>query len=315
MLIFSNLWSGRRCLALFFFIFYFCSNLCNGAEVIAHRGFWTALEDSTQNSLAALEAALEAGFYGSETDVWVTQDNTLVIHHDNNVDGIIIEECNFPEIMDKKLSNGENIPVLEDFLSMLKNSGSETKLIIEIKYKAKDRGLLSAELTADMVSSLGLSDRIEYISFGYDILLRIKELQPDAVVYYLGGNFPPDKLMMDDVFLDYRYDYWNKNSSWLDEAHNLGLKTNVWTVDTRDQIYDFMARGIDYVTTNHPDLATEIKEEIEQTSRLPEFDEINDTLGSAIRYYDLYGRKIEHPIKGQVLMQVNRVGKSKIIAY
>lgn len=273
------------------------------------------LEDSTQNSLAALEAALEAGFYGSETDVWVTQDSVLVIHHDNNIGGIIIEESNFSEIKDKKLSNDENIPILDDFLSLLKNSESKTKLIIEIKYKAKDRGLLAAELIMDMVSSLGLLDRIEYISFGYDILLRIKELQPDAAVSYLGGNLPPDKLIKDDIYLDYKYDVWSKFSSWLDEAHNLGLKTNVWTVDTKEQIYEFMIKGIDYVTTNYPNLATEIKEEIEEMSGLLESSEIINELGQFVRYYDLYGRKINNPIKGQLILKVNRDGKSNLIVY
>lgn len=43
-------------------------------QIIAHRGFWKT-NGSAQNSIAALMKADSVGCYGSEFDVWLTDDD------------------------------------------------------------------------------------------------------------------------------------------------------------------------------------------------------------------------------------------------
>lgn len=275
--------------------------------IIAHRGFFTALKDSTQNSLAAFDAAIEAGFYGSETDVWITKDDVLVINHDSTIDNIVIEDNNYSEIKDIKLSNGETLPTLEDFLNLLKIKNCSTKLIIEIKSQSKERSVDAVDKIIEMVSSYGVQEKVEYISFWLDALLRTKEIEPNAICSFLGGSFSPNELSYDDINLDYNHQVFYKNPSWIEEAHSVGLKTNVWTVNSYEQIYDFMKRGVDFVTTNYPDLATNIKNEIEKESIIKELSDVND---ESFICYDLKGHKIKKIYKNEPIIRVHKSGKT-----
>lgn len=283
--------------------------------IIAHRGFWTALDDSTQNSVAALQAAIDAGFYGSETDVWITKDNYLVIYHDRAIDGIVIENCDFDEISEKRLSNGELLPSMDDFLEVVKNSNnSTTKLIIEIKnHRNKERSIAAAAKTIDAVLSYDLQNKVEYISFEYDALLKVKEILPAASCYYLSGDKSPTQLFEDGINMDYSYEILDKNVSWISDAHNYGLKTNVWTVDTDEQIQNYISKGIDFVTTNYPDRATEIYRNLYETS-LAESDLLMDKEDNYnYRYYDLLGFEIRSFVTGRVVLRVNRNGDRELI--
>lgn len=307
-----------NCIIIISLIYIFNTLIAYGdthkTEIIAHRGFWTATPEHTENSRAALEAALDAGFYGAETDVRITKDDVLVINHDAVFQGFEIAKSTYGEIEDKKLSNGETLPTLDEFLSILRNRPeSHTKLILEIK----DDGnvLVAVEKIIEMVSSFGLEDRIEYISFSYGVCKKIKELCPESIVYYLSGmGKEPQQLKADGIFLDYTLNVWNLNPSWIDEAHLLNLKTNVWTLDNSSQIYDFINKGIDYITTNRPDVATEIRNEFYKTSRI-EYDNIEYRSNNIVRYYDLYGRQIKNPQKGQIMVQINDEGKSQLLIY
>ena len=84
-------------------------------KIIAHRGYWEA-ENSTQNSLSSLYKANEIGCYGSEFDVWRTQDGVLVVYHDGEINSMNIEKTPYEKIKDCKLSNGEILPTLEQYL-------------------------------------------------------------------------------------------------------------------------------------------------------------------------------------------------------
>ena len=50
------------------------------SAIVAHRGYWNCKEGGyARNSLAALESAQKAGFWGSEFDVNMTSDGELLI--------------------------------------------------------------------------------------------------------------------------------------------------------------------------------------------------------------------------------------------
>ena len=67
-------------------------------HVIAHRGAWkdTGLP---QNSLASFRAAAEMGCHGSECDVWLSADDSLVVYHDAERGGKRIDEMTYAEVI------------------------------------------------------------------------------------------------------------------------------------------------------------------------------------------------------------------------
>ena len=54
--------------------------------------------------------------------------------------------------------------------------------------------------------------------------------------------------------MDYRNTILKANEHWVAEAHALGLEVNVWTVNTREEMEYFLNLGVDYITTDEPEL-------------------------------------------------------------
>lgn len=91
-------------------------------QVIAHRGYWKT-EGSAQNSISSLKNTYRIGVYGSEFDVHITRDDEVVVFHDDDIDGIKIENAHFAALKDKRLKNGEPIPTLKKYLDAAKPLG------------------------------------------------------------------------------------------------------------------------------------------------------------------------------------------------
>ena len=224
-------------------------------QVIAHRGYWKT-EGSAQNSISSLQNSYKIGVYGSEFDVHITRDGEVVVFHDDDVDGIKIENANYADIKDKRLKNGEKIPTLKDYLNAAKSLG-DMKLILEVKehiQKSDEDRCIDAILK--MVREAGLEARTEYISFSKHACDYLVRHAPGAKVSYLNGDLSPlDAKDAGYAGIDYEDSVFYEHPLWIKEARKLGLITNVWTVNNLKAIKYFFKQGIDYVTTNEPEKA------------------------------------------------------------
>ena len=45
-----------------------------------------------------------------------------------------------------------------------------------------------------------------------------------------------------------------QNPEWVKQAHDLGLEVNVWTIDKSEDMRYFIDLGVDYITTDYPEL-------------------------------------------------------------
>ena len=70
--------------------------------VIAHRGAWRA-NNLPQNSIAALREAIDMGCAGSEFDVRMTADDSLIVTHDSDYAGLPIEVNTYGELSKTRL--------------------------------------------------------------------------------------------------------------------------------------------------------------------------------------------------------------------
>jgi glycerophosphoryl diester phosphodiesterase len=231
-------------------------------NVIAHRGYWTA--GKPQNSVAALAEAQKLGIYGAEFDVWITTDGKIVLNHDATLsNGTRIETSTYAQIKDFTLSNGEKLPTLEDYLEQGKKDPS-TKLILEIKTHSFSTGGVAnndrvAAATVNLVQAENMTDQVEYIAFSLDVCRKILELQPNATVAYLNGDVAPQALHnMGIKGIDYNISVLRGRPNWITEAQNLGMTVNVWTVNSANDIQDMIDYGVDYITTDYPELVMEL---------------------------------------------------------
>jgi len=220
-------------------------------QVIAHRGFWKT-EGSAQNSIAALEKAAEENLYGSEFDVQVTLDGKLIVNHDAKFQGFVIDETPFKELKKIKLKNGEKLPTLKKYLKAGKKQ--DIQLILEIKsHKSKEVEDKMAADIVKMVKKMGLQKQVEYIAFSLNICEQLAKLTPESEIAYLNGNLPPAELKKKGINgIDYNQKVLEKHPEWVEEAHRLGMKVNVWTVNKEDMMRKFIDMKVDYITTDYP---------------------------------------------------------------
>lgn len=243
-------------------------------HIIAHRGYWDH-EGCAQNSMASLRLAQQTGCYGSEFDVNVTSDGVAVINHDATIDTCHIPETAYKNLKGCTLANGEYIPTLKQYLEEgirgahenIKNGIFPTKLILEIKTGGSpEHEDFIIKSVAEEVRAAGffdadaadpyLRDGLEFISFSPYICLQIQKEFPGVPVAYLEGDMSPAQAAEYGLTaLDYHYSRFESNPGWIEEAHRLGMKVNVWTVDDPVTAQRLLDSGADYITTNTPEMA------------------------------------------------------------
>lgn len=228
-------------------------------QVVAHRGAWKK-KSLPENSIASLKQAIALKCAGSEFDIRMSVDDSLVINHDPDLHGMVIEKTNYTELIKIKLSNGEKLPTLREYLQAGLENNASTILVAEIKPSgiSKERGKLIAEKVLAMVDEMNANSRVVYISFDYDILRKIHELNPNAITQYLEGNKSPDELKADGISgADYHYSVFRNKPEWIASAKKLGLQLNAWTVNNAGDMDWLLQNGFDQVTTNEPELLFE----------------------------------------------------------
>ena len=220
-------------------------------QVIAHRGFWKT-EGSAQNSITALEKAAEEKLYGSEFDVQVTLDGKLIVNHDAKFQGFIIAETPYKQLKKIRLNNGEKLPNLKKYLK--KGKKLDIQLILEIKsHKSKEVEDKMAADIVKMVKKMGLEKQVEYIAFSLNVCEQLAKLTPESEIAYLNGDITPTELKKKGINgIDYHYNVIEKHPEWIKEAHDLGMKVNVWTVNKEDMMKKLIDRKVDYITTDQP---------------------------------------------------------------
>ena len=229
------------------------SVVASAQEVICHRGYWDR-EGSAQNSIRSLVKADSIGAWGSEFDVWMTADGVLVVNHDETFEGITIETAKWKQLKNMRLKNGEPLPTLEQMLESGK--ALKTRLIVEMKpHTKRDQEKKAAEKIVKMVKKMGLEDRVEYITFSYKGMIDLKKLAPEGTpVYYLNGELSPSQLdELGMAGIDYSMEVMRDHPQWIDEAHSLGMKVNVWTVNSDRDMDWCINYGVDFITTNAPE--------------------------------------------------------------
>jgi len=161
--------------------------------ITAHRGMGNKV---VENSIEGLKLSAKHGATHIELDIQVTTDNKAVVMHD--LENIVrttnctdttkkTEEYSSEELKAFKLKNGEDIPMLEDFLAAAK--GLNIVVIIEIKTLNAN----AAELTMDAIKSTGMQEWVATLNSNETINGRLTngmpELPKQGLATYTKDNF------------------------------------------------------------------------------------------------------------------------------
>ncbi len=227
--------------------------------VVAHRGAFKK-NSLPENSIASLKEAIRLGCTGSEFDVRMTADDSLIINHDPEFNKLPVEQTTYSALQAFKLSNGEKLPTLRQYILAGLQDNSATRLVCEIKPStvSKERGKAIATKSIDLINFLQAAHMVVYISFDYDILKKIIEVQPGAITQYLNGDKSPEQLKADGISgADYHFSVFQKNPSWIQTAKQNNIALNAWTVNNVAEMHWLLANNFNFITTNEPELLFE----------------------------------------------------------
>lgn len=250
------------------------SSVLTETEITAHRG---SSKRAPENTLAALETAIDEMADYAEIDVQTTSDGVVVVCHDLNLKRLAgvnrrLGSMTYGEVRDLDVGSrfgadfaGERIPTLEEALDDCKG---RIKLNIELK-NIGDRTDLP-EQVVEMIRDREMQEQCVITSVKLDYLVRVKEADPDLHTGYIlpaayGRYYDNDA-----------FDFISLRSSFVtlglvENAHEKGKAVHVWTVNKKSEIEQMKVLGVDNIITDYPALAREVLYREEATESLMEY--------------------------------------------
>ncbi len=220
-------------------------------KIFAHRG---ASGDYPENTLAAFQAALVSGCHGIELDVFLHQDELVVIHdrqmqRTTNGDGWL-EDYSKAALFALDAGNGQAIPTLWQVLELCAN---RLAINIELKDPASAPALVQLLQQAQRHLQLDLNT-ILVSSFHHPLLIQLHQLLPTLRLGMLIAHYPADlvALLSTLPWASLHCDRGFVDQALVQQAHQLGLAVYVYTVNEPREALWLRSIGVDGIFCNYP---------------------------------------------------------------
>lgn len=217
-------------------------------RLIAHRG---ARAEEPENTLRAVKRAAECGADAVEIDVRLSNDQELVIMHDETLDRTTngsgkVSEQTLEQLRALDAGKGEQIPTLSEVLLLVKALGPE--LVIELKEPGME------ERVVREIVGAGMERNIVIASFYHSSLLKMKALAPNLKTGVILSSLPvfPVTLALDakaDVIFQR---YPRLTGEYSEEARRNGLEIYVWIINTAEDFERARKLGVTGIVTDNP---------------------------------------------------------------
>ncbi len=236
---------------------------------IAHRG--GALENP-ENTLAAFKDSISIGYKVIETDLRVTRDGVLVIHHDETLQRSAdlpdrISGRNWQELSTINVFGNHRILTLDELVDSIPND-------IVLNIDPKDYEVVEP-LARFLESRPEMQSRICLGSFSTDRLMRIREKLP-KIAMSLGGReiaLTVIRSRFNRVASSVRDKFPNQiaiqvpvraygieivRPQFVKFVHELGMQVHVWVVDEPAEMHRLYDMGVDAIMTDRPRILKQV---------------------------------------------------------
>ncbi len=243
--------------------------------VIAHRG---SSGERPENTLPAFERAIEQSADMIETDLHLSRDGVVVIHHDAVLERLgeqgEIREYLASELTAMNAAPGlairEKMPTLIDLLDRF---GERMQFNLELKVGREDvayDGL--EEIVVAAVEARGLMSRMLFSSFYDPVLARLRERSPSARIALLVSPRAPvaiferaGRVGAEAINPHIRL----VTKELVEQAHVENLCVYPYTANDSKQMARLLDCGVDGIITNHPALLDTLLDRREHRSPKP----------------------------------------------
>jgi glycerophosphoryl diester phosphodiesterase len=238
-------------------------DLVGEAEITAHRG---AKAVAPENSMAAFQAAIDAGATYAELDVQHTKDRQLIVMHDADFmrmagDPRKVAELTAAEIATIDIGRktgpqfaGQHAPLLSEVFDLARG---RMKINIELKYNVPDPDLAPA--VVEYLRRENLIDQAVVTSLDYAALKQVESLEPRIRTGHIVTAAVGDVLRTSADFLS--LNAAQATSSLIRRARAAGKDVAVWTVNDPESMLRMIERGADNIITDDPGLLVRVMRE------------------------------------------------------
>jgi glycerophosphoryl diester phosphodiesterase len=226
-------------------------------QVIAHRG---ASARAPENTLAAIQGAIEDGADWVEIDVQETADDRVVVFHDSDFKKTAGNPLNIWDATETDLADlnigswfaaefaDQRVPSLKEVLELCRG---RTGVLIELKYYGHDRKLEQRVL--DIVTAAEMDDTVRLMSLKPAAVAKLKQMRPDLpsglLLSVVAGK--TDRLEADFLAVNAAL----AERAFIASVHRQGREVYVWTVNDVPTLITLLSRGVDGVITDRPAMA------------------------------------------------------------
>lgn len=222
--------------------------------IFAHRG---ASQAAPENTLLAVQKALEMGADAVEIDVHSIEDQLVVIHdrwltRTTKGQGRL-QDVSFEYLRQVDAGNGLQVPTLWEVMQCVAG-----QCILNIELKGIARLSTVIDMVDKAIAELGFTaEQFLLSSFDHPLLHELKQLRPQWRIGALTACCPlhyakfAEDLQAYSVHTDVSF----TTQALIDDAHARKLKVYVYTVDETVDMDELQAMEVDGIFTNVPDRA------------------------------------------------------------
>ena len=251
------------------------ASLPGQVDITAHRGYSSVAPD---NTLASVQAAIEAGADYAEIDIQEAKDGTLVVVHDTHLGKLAGLDRNVYDMTGAELVevdvgshfsetfSDERMPTLDQMIELAKG---RIKLNIELKVHGKEQRF--AERAVERIRALGFRGECVITSLDAAVLQQVRTLDPDLPLGIILTAFVGNVHQMDVDF--YSVNSLVATNDFIRNARRHDRDVHVWTINEPDKIRRILDRFPDNIITDYPSRVREIRD-----ARTPE-----DVIQAAVR--------------------------------
>jgi len=213
---------------------------------IGHRG---ARAYEVENTIESFSRAIELGANAVELDVRVSRDYQLIVSHDENLKKVFKKDISIKAatLEELKRVTGNRIATLEEALRFIGNKAE--KILVELKETGYEDKVL------DAVREAKLKDRAIIVSFNEETLAEVRTIDKNietGLIYAKYKNPIDTALKLNARYLVPLYRFVHRRD--IEKAHRSGLKVIVWTINTAIEAQNYIAKGVDGIATDRPDI-------------------------------------------------------------
>jgi len=233
-------------------------------KIISHRG--RTSRKSADNTLASVNDAIELKVEMVEVDIRQTKDSQIVCFHDPDIQGELIRDLDYSEIIEKD----SQIPTLEQVLWSAKG-----KIGIEIELKEPGYELEVVSIARDYFNY----DKFVLKSFHPQVVERVKEIDQKIFAGLLVGSaFSLEQLFftLKEAFTCTNFKQTNADfispyykifeAGWFSRFIRNNVPIQVWTVNDVESIRTLINQQVHSIITDIPEVAIGIRESLSNES-------------------------------------------------